>query len=100
MQPRTWMAFWAASAYCLLMLSLSSTSIPLSAALKTFFTQPVPVLGITLTQMQDLALGLVELHEVDMGPPLKPVQVPLESIFKLFEGALNPTVHVTYKDIK
>jgi len=29
---------------------------------------------------KDLALGLVELHEVGMGQPLKPVQVPLDII--------------------
>ena len=33
-----------------------------------------------LTQMQDLALDLSELHEVGMGSPLKLVQVPLDSI--------------------
>jgi len=32
---------------------------------------------IAPTQVQDLALGLVELHEVHMGPPLK---VPLDGI--------------------
>ena len=59
--------------------------------------------------MQDLALGLVELHEVCTGPPLKPVKVPMDSIpsfqhvnhttelgviSKLAEDALNPTVHI------
>ena len=48
----------------------------LRAALKPFSAQLVSVLGTALTQVQDLALGLVELHEVGMGPPLKPVQVP------------------------
>jgi len=63
------------------------------------------VLEITLTQVQDLALGLVELHEVGMGLPLKPAYVPLDSIpslqcvncttqldviCKLAEGALDP----------
>ena len=38
------------------------------------------MLGIASTQVQDLALGLVELHEVRMGPPLKPVKVPLDGI--------------------
>ena len=57
--------------------------------------------------MQDLALGLVELREVPMGPLLKPVKGPLDGIpslkstnctsqlgviCKLAEGALNPTV--------
>ena len=37
------------------------------------------MLEIALAQVQDLALGLVELHKVGMGPPLKPVQVPLDS---------------------
>jgi len=35
------------------------------------------VLGIAPTHVQDLALGLVEPHEVLMGPLLKLVQVPL-----------------------
>ncbi|KAK4825626.1 hypothetical protein QYF61_001306 [Mycteria americana] len=40
--------------------------------------QPVLVLRISLTYVQDLALGLVELHEVHMGPLFKPVKVPLD----------------------
>ena len=86
----------------------------LRAALKPLSAQPVALLGIALTQVQDLALGLVELHEVGMGSPLKPVQVPLDGIHfllhvncttqlsvicKLAEGAFNPTVHVVYKDV-
>ncbi|PKU30563.1 hypothetical protein llap_19132 [Limosa lapponica baueri] len=119
MQPRIRLAFWAASAHCWLTLIFSSTSTPkcftLRAVLNPFSTQPVFVLGIALTQMQDLALGLVELQEVCTGPPLKPVQVPLDGIpslqrvdcatqlgvmGKLAEGALNPTVHVSNKDVK
>ncbi|KAK4819146.1 hypothetical protein QYF61_025826 [Mycteria americana] len=80
----------------------------LRAALNPFSAQPVFVLGIAPTHVQDLALGLVELHEVRTGPPLKPVKVPLDGIpslqhvncttqlgviGKLAEGALNPTVH-------
>jgi len=38
------------------------------------------VLGIALTHVQDLALGLIELHEARTGPPLQPVQVPLVGI--------------------
>jgi len=64
--------------------------------------------------VQDLALGLVELHEVHTGPPLKPVQVALDGITslqsvdrttqlgvisKLAEDALHPTVHVADMDI-
>lgn len=61
------MAFWAASARCLLMLSLSSTDIPKSfsvGALKPSSAHPASVLEIAPTQAQDLALGLVELYEV------------------------------------
>ncbi|PKU41812.1 hypothetical protein llap_7885 [Limosa lapponica baueri] len=87
----------------------------LRAALQPFSTQPVFVPGITMSQVQDLALGLIELHEVDMDPPLKPVQVSLDGIpslqrvdcttqlgvvSKLAEGALYPTVRVSNKDVK
>ena len=73
------------------------------------------MLGIVPTHVQDLALGLAELHEVRMGPPLKSVKVPLNSILSLqgvdrisqlgvignlAEGALNPTVRVANKDVK
>ncbi|KAK4808830.1 hypothetical protein QYF61_001338 [Mycteria americana] len=85
----------------------------LRAAINPYSTQPVFVLGTAPTHVQDLALGLVELHEVRTGPPLKPVKVPLDGmpslqhvdhttqlgvIGKLAEGAL--TVHVTNKDVK
>ena len=52
----------------------------LRAAPKPFSVQPVSVLGVTLTQVQDLALGLVELNEVGRDPHLKPVQVPVDGI--------------------
>ena len=86
----------------------------LRAALNPFSTQPVFVLGIASTQVQDLALGLVQLHEVRTGPPLKAVQVPLGGIpclqpvdhttqlgvvGRLAEGAPSPTVHVASKDV-
>ena len=85
----------------------------LRAALDQLSAQPVLVFGIALTHVQDLALGLVELHAVHAGPPLQPVQVPLNGIpslqrvnhttqlvvlGKLAEGALSPTVHVADKD--
>ena len=53
----------------------------LRVALNPFSTQPVFVLGIALTQVQDLALGLVELHRVGLGPALSSVQVPLACSF-------------------
>ncbi|KAK4825950.1 hypothetical protein QYF61_003468 [Mycteria americana] len=50
------------------------------AALNPFIPQSVLILGISQTQVQDLALGLVEVHEVCMGLLLKPVKVPLDGI--------------------
>ncbi|KAK4832883.1 hypothetical protein QYF61_026433 [Mycteria americana] len=85
------------------------------AALNPFIPQPVLILGVAVTHVQDLALGLVEPHEVHMGPLLKLVQVLLDGIpsfwhvnrttqlgviCKLAEDALNPTVYVTDEDIK
>lgn len=52
----------------------------LRASLSIF---PVFVLGIALIQMQDLILGLAELHEIGTDLPLKPVKVPLDDIESL-----------------
>ncbi|KAK4823100.1 hypothetical protein QYF61_025838 [Mycteria americana] len=85
------------------------------AALNPFIPQPVLIPGVAPTQVQDLALALVEPHEIHMGPLLELVQVPLNGIpflrhvnhttqlgviCKLAEGTLNPTVHVIDEDIK
>ncbi|KAK4822214.1 hypothetical protein QYF61_011855 [Mycteria americana] len=90
------------------------------AALNPFILQPVLIPGVAPTQVQDLALGLVEPHEVHMGPLFKFVQVILDGILslrhvnhtrsttppqlgvvcKLTEGALDPTVYVIEADIK
>ena len=48
------------------------------AAISEFFSQSVLVAGIAPTQQ--LALGLVEPHEVDVHPLLQAVQVPLDGI--------------------
>ena len=87
----------------------------LRTALNLFSAQPVSVLGIASAQMQALAFGLVEPQEVHTGPPLKLVQAPLDGIpslqcvncttqpgviSELAEGALNPFVHFTHKDVK
>ncbi|KAK4816649.1 hypothetical protein QYF61_019626 [Mycteria americana] len=79
------------------------------AALNPFIPQPVLIPGVAPTQVQDLALDLVEPHEVHTGPLLQLVQVPLDGmpslrrvshttqpgvICKLAEGALDPTVCV------
>ncbi|NXJ29389.1 F120B protein, partial [Dicrurus megarhynchus] len=50
----------------------------LRAALNPFSIQPVFVLGIAPALVRDLVLGPVEIDEVCTGPPLKPVQIPLD----------------------
>ncbi|KAK4830491.1 LOW QUALITY PROTEIN: hypothetical protein QYF61_011404, partial [Mycteria americana] len=77
------------------------------------YPQPVLIPGVALTQVQDLALGLVEPHEVHMGPLLELVLLngipslrcvnhttQLRVICKFAEGAFDLTVYVTDKDIK
>jgi len=54
------------------------TQFLLRAALNPFSTHSVFVPGIALTQLQNLALALVELHDVCAGLRLQPVQVPLD----------------------
>jgi len=85
------------------------------AALNTFISQPVLIAEVALTQVQDLALGLVEPHEVHTGPLLELVQVPLDGILsfwcvncttqfgvvcKLAEGALDLAVYLTDENTK
>lgn len=68
-----------------------------------------------LPQSKDLALGLIELHVVRMGPTLKPVRFPQDGMSSLqlvhcstqldvtrkpAESVLNSTVHVPSKDVK
>ncbi|KAK4827993.1 hypothetical protein QYF61_022695 [Mycteria americana] len=72
-------------------------------ALNPFILQSVLILVIAWTQMQDLALGLFELHEVHTGSLLQPCikcTTQLGVICKPAEGALNPTVNVINKDIE
>ena len=109
------MAFWAVSAHCWVILSFLSTRTLNFCSAGLLSTLSLPSLEIAPTHVQDLALGLIEPHEVCTGPPLKPAQVPLDGIpsrqrgdrttqlgvvGKLAEDALNPTVHVTDKDVK
>ncbi|KAK4821667.1 hypothetical protein QYF61_027135 [Mycteria americana] len=86
-QPRISLAFWAASAHCWLMSSFFIHQYPQvflgRAALNPLIPQPVLIPGVALTQVQDLALGPVEPHEVHMGPLLQLVQVPLDGILSL-----------------
>ncbi|KAK4824117.1 hypothetical protein QYF61_010740 [Mycteria americana] len=85
------------------------------AAFQPLFPKPVALHGVVVTQVQDLALHLVEPHTVGLGPSIQPVQIPLQSlptlkqintpaqlgvICKLTEGALHPLVQIIDKDIK
>ena len=85
------------------------------AALNPFIPQPILIPGVAPTQVQDLALGLVEPHEVHTGSLLELVQVPLDGIpslrrvnrttqlgvlCKFAEGALDATVYVIDEDTK
>ena len=47
------------------------------------------MLEIASTQVHDLALGLVELHEVGIGSLLKPVQILLDNILSLYRVNLS-----------
>ncbi|KAK4822266.1 hypothetical protein QYF61_012105 [Mycteria americana] len=78
-----------------------------SAGLLSIPSSPKPVLipGVALTHVQDLALGLVEPHEVHMGPLLELVQVPLDGILSLrheeyLEHVPGKLEHVQRKAIK
>ncbi|KAK4808458.1 hypothetical protein QYF61_005523 [Mycteria americana] len=85
------------------------------AAFQPLFPKPVALHGVVVTQVQDLALGLVEPHTIGLGPSIQPVQVPLQSlptlqqintptqlgvICKLTEGALDPFIQIIDKEIK
>ncbi|KAK4812409.1 hypothetical protein QYF61_019643 [Mycteria americana] len=85
------------------------------AAFQPLFPKPVTLHGVAVAQVQDLALGLVKPHTIDLGPSIQPIQVPLQSlpplkqintptqlgvICKLTEGALDPLVQIIDKDIK
>ncbi|KAK4820903.1 hypothetical protein QYF61_008135 [Mycteria americana] len=85
------------------------------AAFQPLFPKPVALHGVAVAQVQDLALGLVEPHTIDLSPSIQPVQVPLQSlpplkqintptqlgvICKLTEGALDPFIQIIDKDVK
>ncbi|KAK4813458.1 hypothetical protein QYF61_006249 [Mycteria americana] len=87
----------------------------MTAAFQPLFPKPVVLHGVVVTQVQDLALSLVEPHTTGPSPSIQPVQVPLQSlpplkqintptqlgvVCKLPEGALDPFVEIIDKDIK
>jgi len=71
--------------------------------------------GVVVTQVQDLALGLIEPYTVGLNPSIQCVQMPLQSLptlkqidfpaqlsvtCKLTEGALNPLIQIIDTDVK
>ena len=81
MQPRIQLAFWATLVAHVKFFIHQYPRVLLSrVALNPFITQAELILVIALTQVQDLPLGLFELHEFHMGPLLKPVKVPLDNV--------------------
>ncbi|KAK4827323.1 hypothetical protein QYF61_016573 [Mycteria americana] len=85
------------------------------SAFQPLFPKPVALHGVVVTEVQDLALSLVDPHTIDLGPSIQPVQVPLQSlpplkqintptqfgvICKLTEVTLNPLIQTIDKDIK
>ncbi|KAJ7412684.1 hypothetical protein BTVI_45504 [Pitangus sulphuratus] len=97
--------------YVELLIHQQTQDLLLNITLITFSALAVLVLGFVPRQVQDFALGLVDLHELVAGPPLKPVKAPpflqhvdhttqLVLIVKLAECALDPFVYGTNKDVK
>lgn len=76
-QLRRMFAFFAAR----LRFNLFSTSTPPGPFLQNSFQvvslQPALMLGVIPLQQQDLALPLVELHEIHLCPILQPIKTPL-----------------------
>jgi len=64
--------------------------------------QPVLIPGAAPTQVQDFVFGLVEPHQIHMGPILEHVQIPLGGISatqlgiicELTESTRDPTIYV------
>jgi len=82
------------------------------ADFQPLFSKPVALHGVVVTELKDLAFGLVEPHTIGFGPSIQPVQIPLQSlptlkqidtpnqlgvICKLTEGGLNPLIQIIDK---
>jgi len=85
------------------------------AAFQPLLLKPVVLHGVSVTEVQHPALGLVESCTIDLGPLIQPVRISLQSlptlkqidtstqlvvICKLTEGALNPLIQIIDKDGK
>jgi len=44
---------------------------------QALFPKPVVLPGVVVAKVQDLGLGLVELHPIGLTPTIQPVQIPL-----------------------
>lgn len=81
MRPGIQLVFRVATVHCHLTLIFSQHSqVLLRAVLNPSPTLPILVVGISLTQVQDSVLGLLELYEVGRDLPLKPVLTPQQSL--------------------
>jgi len=49
-------------------------------ALQPLLPKPVVLHGVVVTEVQELAFGLVEPHTVGLSPFVQPVQIPLQSL--------------------
>lgn len=111
-QPRTQLAFWPAIARCHFMPSFSTTTDPKSffpALLSTCSASSQFLFGIKLAHVQGLALALVN-HALFAWAHLSSLSslprqhldhmTQLDVICKHVKDLLNPTAHVTNKDIK
>ena len=71
--------------------------------------------GFVVTEVQDLALSVVESHAIGLGPSIQSVQIPLQSLPTLKQidtfiqlgviceftaGEFKPLIHITDEDIK
>lgn len=93
-----------------LLINQHSHVLLLRATLNPFSAHPVFVLGVALTRVQDLALCLIEIHEVHTGLPLNTVKIipslqhvnyttQLGVFGKVVEITIHLTVHVANKNV-
>ena len=83
MQPKVLLVFFVACSHCWLMSNKVSTRTGQGLFCRVVYQlvspQPILVLGVIPSQVQDSALPIVDLHEHPVGPFLQPAKVPLNS---------------------
>lgn len=95
MHSRILLPFSAATVHCWLLHKILSASIPKPfLAFSPFIPQFVLPLGIASTQVIELTLGFVELHEVYMRPILKLVHISLDGV--LSHSHINSTAQLGF----